>query len=80
MAVLVEAISVVVRRVAIDRAFDDGWKAFVSRVPNATLCADDQLARVGFMDLKAVENFLKGFRGRWPSFLTIGQMRRYCRR
>jgi hypothetical protein len=54
MAVLVEAISVVVRRDAIDRSYEGGWVAFVSSVPNATLCTDDQLARVGFMDPKAV--------------------------
>jgi len=48
MAVLVEAISVVVRRDAIDRSFGGGWRAFVSCVPNTTLSTDDQLARVGF--------------------------------
>jgi hypothetical protein len=37
MAVLVEAISVIVRRDAIDGAFDGGWRGFVSSVPNVTL-------------------------------------------
>jgi hypothetical protein len=69
MAVLVEGISVVVRRNAIDLAFDGGWKAFVSSVPNATLCIDDQLARVGFMDPKAVENYVKGLESRGLVFL-----------
>lgn len=59
MAVLVEAISVVVRREPIDRSFVGGWPAFVSCVPNATLCTDSQLARVGFMDPNAVEGFVQ---------------------
>lgn len=49
MAVLVEAISVVVRRDAIDRAFAGGWSAFLLSVPNATFCTDGELARVGFL-------------------------------
>ena len=46
MAVLVEAISVVVRadRLLARMAWDD----FVTMVPNATLCADDELVRVGW--------------------------------
>jgi len=56
MAVLVEGISVVVRRDAIVRAFGPEWATFVAAVPNQTLCADPEIARVGFMhpdDVKA---------------------------
>jgi hypothetical protein len=56
MAVLVEGISVIVRRQAIDERLAGGWSRFVAEVPNATLCADNDLARVGFMlptDVKA---------------------------
>ena len=49
MAVLVEAISVAVRLDAIDARFVGGWAAFLASVPNRTLCADADLARVGFM-------------------------------
>lgn len=49
MAVLVEGISAVIRRKAIDAKLAGGWPRFVAEVPNATLCADDNLARVGFM-------------------------------
>jgi hypothetical protein len=73
MAVSIEAISVVVRRDAIDRTFDGGWSAFVSSVPNATLCTDDQLARVGFMDPKAVENFVKVLEAAGLVFLRSGK-------
>jgi hypothetical protein len=69
MAVLVEAISVVVRRDAIDRSFDGGWRAFVSCVPNATLCTDSQLARVGFMDPMAVGKFVEGVQAAGLVFL-----------
>ncbi len=49
MAVLVEAISIIVRRLDIDTKYPDGWDGYVSDCPNATLCADQHLARVGFM-------------------------------
>jgi len=56
MAVIVEAFSVIVRRDAIEQRYRGGHEAFVRSVPNATFCADDHLARVGFMtppDVKA---------------------------
>lgn len=49
MAVLIEAISVVIRRHAIEARYPGGWKSFAADVPNSTLCADSKLARVGFM-------------------------------
>jgi len=58
MAVLVEAISVVVRRDAIDRSFGGGWEGFAALVPNATLCTDGERARVSFMSPKATKNFV----------------------
>jgi len=64
MAVLVEGISVIIRRKAIEEKFSGGWEAFVDDVPNQTLCADDELARVGFMspaDVKAYVGHLEEF-------------------
>jgi len=49
MAVLVEAISVIVRRSAIAERFKGGWSAFQGAIPNTTGCDDEDLARVGFM-------------------------------
>ena len=46
MAVLIEAISVVVRADALLTKFAGGWDAFKARVPNQTLCADNDIARV----------------------------------
>jgi hypothetical protein len=50
MAVLVEAISVVVRHDAIDKRFLGGWQGFLDQVPNNTFCGDGFFARVGFMN------------------------------
>ena len=58
MAVLIEAISVVVRREVIDSRFPGGWDEFVCEVPNNTLCTDGQLARVGFMSPEDVREFV----------------------
>src|SRR4051812_14093014 len=49
MAVLVEGISVIVLRARVESRYPGGWAGFVSDCPNATLCADSNLARVGFM-------------------------------
>ncbi len=42
MAVLVEAISVIVRRNSIEKHFIGGWAAFLQTIPNATLCHEDE--------------------------------------
>jgi hypothetical protein len=73
VAVLVEGISVVVRRGSIDRSFDGGWASFISCVPNATLCTDGQLARIGFMDPKDVERFVAHLQRGGLQFLSQGK-------
>lgn len=60
MAVLVEAISVVIRRQVIDERYPGGWDRFVDSAPIGTLCADANLARVGFMQPSDVEAFVQG--------------------
>ena len=57
MALLVEGISVVVRYDAIDRRFAGGRRKFLQAVPNQTFCANDDLARVGFMLPANAESF-----------------------
>jgi hypothetical protein len=59
MAVLVEAISVIVRRRAIDAKFPGGWAAFAADAPNRTLCSDGEIARVGFMSPADVETYVQ---------------------
>jgi hypothetical protein len=61
MAVLVEAISIIVRLEAIASRYDGGRAAFVVNVPNRTPCCDNELAGVGFMnpdDCKAFVHWL----------------------
>ncbi len=58
MAVLVEGLSVVVRRAAIDDHMIGGWDHFLTVVPNATLCTDGEVVRVGFLSPDAVGEFL----------------------
>lgn len=48
MAILIEGISVVVRRAAVGHAYPGGWEAFVEAAPGQAFCADDELACVGF--------------------------------
>jgi len=47
MAVLVEAISAIIRVRTIEEIYPGQWPAFVKAVPNQTLCSDNELARVG---------------------------------
>jgi hypothetical protein len=49
MSVLIEGISVVVRRDSIAQKLRGGWNAFTALVPNKTLCTDAELAGVAFM-------------------------------
>jgi hypothetical protein len=72
MAVLVEGISVIVKRTAIDAGFPGGWQAFIGIVPNQTLCADDSIARVGFMHVDDVEGFVKELERLGMTFLRDG--------
>jgi len=60
MAVLVEAISVIIRLEAIQQKYPGGWQAFARDVPNMTLCTDDVLARVGFMSPLDVKEYVEG--------------------
>jgi hypothetical protein len=63
MAVLVEGISVVVRLDAIQQKVPGGWNAFKDHVLNKTLCADNELARVGFMTPDDVKSFVSSIEG-----------------
>lgn len=58
MAVLVEGISVIVRRDAVARRYKGGWPSFVSDAVNSTLCADSEIARLGFMHPDDVGAFI----------------------
>jgi len=59
MAVLCEAISVVIRRDSIDAFYKGGWAAFQNDVPNKAMCTDEELVRVGFMSPDAVGAYIE---------------------
>jgi Flp pilus assembly protein TadD len=59
MPVLIEALSVVVRREAIARRYKGGWPGFVADALNKTLCADADIARLGFMHPDDVSAFVQ---------------------
>ena len=58
MPVLIEAISVVVRVDAVERKYPGGWPSFAASAPNQTLCADGELARIGFMNPSDVQAYV----------------------
>lgn len=70
MAVLVEAISVVIRA---DRLDPFGtWEAFTAIVPNETLCADNELVRVGFTSPLEARAFVDVLRSHGLRFSETG--------
>lgn len=73
MAVLVEGISVVIQAEAIDQNFPGGWEAFKEIVPNRTLCADGEVARIGFMTPVDVQTFTARLEENGLTFRTEGR-------
>ncbi len=69
MPVLVEALSVIVRRDAVVHKDSGGWSAFVAAVSNATFCADSEVVRVGFMHPDDVGGFIRQLNARGLTFL-----------
>ncbi len=58
MAVLVEAISVIVKVSALEVHYPGGWTGFRDAAPNQTLCCDNEIARVGFMTPEDVRSYV----------------------
>ena len=70
MAVLVEAISVIVRKKAIDERYEGSWEAFMADLPNKTYCTDGEIVRVGFMSPEDVEVFVKNLESKGLRFIV----------
>lgn len=73
MSVLVEGISIIIKREAIEQRTPGGWEGFLNIVPNLTLCFDDHLARVGFMGPPDVEQFSSVLRAHGLRFVENDQ-------
>ena len=73
MAVLIEAVSVVVRVAALDQQFAGGWDAFKLLIPGGTSCVDGQLIRLGFMTPADADSFVDALRQNGLTYLRDGQ-------
>ena len=59
MAVLIEAISVIIKVESILSIFNNNIDKFESMIPNNTVCSDNELYRIGFMATSDAFNFVK---------------------
>lgn len=59
MSLLAEGISVVIKRVAVDKKYTGGWVGFVKDDPNETLCYDNNIVRIGFMSPFDVGDYIE---------------------
>lgn len=58
MAVLIEAVSVVIRIETIADKYPGGLEQYIKDFPNRTLCMDEDIVRVGFMDSNDAGEFI----------------------
>jgi hypothetical protein len=75
VAVLVEATSLIVRVQTIHVRYPGGWSAFIEKIPNNTLCSDNDLARVGFMNPDDCRCFVGSLESVGITFVKDGQSR-----
>lgn len=73
MAVLAEAISVIVKGDSVKAKMLGGLDEFFRLVPNGTLCYDEELLRIGFMNPYDVEHFIGQLTERGLRFLEEGE-------
>jgi|TARA_B110000483_G_C18014866_1_gene472619 hypothetical protein len=59
MAVLCEAISVVIKTKAIKEKFTGGYRGFYQKIPNNTYCSDGELECIGFLSSQAVGEYVE---------------------
>jgi hypothetical protein len=73
MAVLVEALSVIVRTDSLLHQFSGGWQAFECIIPNQTICTDHEIVRVGFMTPQDVGSYVEKLKGAGLEFVRAGE-------
>ena len=73
MAVLVEAISVLVRKDAIRDKMTGGEARFKLHIPNSTFCEDEQLTRVGFLNPDDVGAYIEELTEAGLEFMKDGK-------
>jgi hypothetical protein len=72
MPVLIEGLSVVVKRASIESKYPGGWEAFLCDIPNRTLCYDEYIARVGFMTPPDAQGFVQHLQAKGLCFTDEG--------
>lgn len=72
MAVLVEGISIVVRRDSIDAKYEGGWDAFLDDLPTSPFCHDDEIACVMFMSYLNADTYVDFLETKGLVFLEDG--------
>lgn len=60
MAILIEGITVIVRRPAVEERYAGGLEAFAAAAPTPLVCLDDDLIAVAFMDPGEAEEYCTG--------------------
>lgn len=73
MPVLVEGISVILRLDTIEENYPGGWEGFARDCPNNSLCADGDLARVGFMSPQDTERYVSSIASHGLTYLDDGE-------
>ena len=58
MAVLIEATSIVIKVESIKTRYSGGLDQFYKVIPNRTMCADNEILRIGFMSVDDVKDFI----------------------
>lgn len=72
---LIEGLSVVIRVDAIKARYPGGWEAFAANAPNANVCWDGELARVGFMMPGDTKAYVKSLENLGLIYLVDGMAR-----
>lgn len=73
MAVLIEAVSVIIRREAIQSRYSGKWQSFLRESPNNTRCSDGEIVRIGFFTESAARIFVSQLEQRGLIFRCEGQ-------
>jgi hypothetical protein len=73
MAVLVEAISIIIRKETIDAKYPGGVDQYIEDCPNRTFCMDEDITRVGFMSPEDVDVFIDNLEFLGFTYVTNGQ-------
>jgi len=73
MAILIEGISVVVRRDGIQERFPGGWDSFLAQLPPRAVCYDEKLVGVVFLDPIETETYVRQLEEQGLMFVASGR-------